>query len=82
MKKEFRNSLKSYLVELAVYGVLVAAYFLLVLHFLGGWLYGLFEGDRRVYAAVALLLIIGQGVLLETVTRLLLAWIKPRTEDQ
>ena len=81
MKKEFRNSLKSYLVELAVYGVLVTAYFLLVLHFLGGWLYGVFEADRRAYAGMALILIVGQGVLLEAVTRLLLGWIKPRTED-
>ncbi len=81
MKKEHWNSLKSYLLELAVYAALVAVYFLLALRFLGGWLNGLFQGDRRLYAALGLLLIIGQGLLLEAVTRLLLRWIKPRVED-
>ncbi len=81
MKKAHRNSLLSYLVELAVYAGLVAVYFLAVLHFLGGWLYGLFEGDRRLYAVLALLLIIGQGFLLEAVTRLLLGWIRLRLEE-
>ena len=80
MRREIRNSLKSFLVELAVYAALVTVYFFLVLHLLGGWLYGLFEHDRRLYAWLALLLIIGQGLLLETLTRALLAWLKPRND--
>ena len=56
-------------------------YFFLVLHLLGGWLERLFESDRRVYAGIALALIIGQGILLEVLTRLLLGLIKSRTED-
>ena len=81
MKKEVRNSLRSFLVELAVYSVLVVGYFFLVLNFLGPWLYHLFKTERRTYAALALVLIVGQGFLLEILTRLLLAFIKPRTDD-
>ena len=76
MRREIRNTLKSFLVELAVYAALVTVYFFFVLHLLGGWLEGLFEHDRRFYAGLALLLIIAQGLLLETLTRALLGWIK------
>jgi hypothetical protein len=82
MKPQFENFLRSFLVEFVVYGLLVAAYYLLVLHYLGHWLYHLFKDDRRLYAGVALGLIIGQGILLDLITRLLLAWIRPRVEEQ
>ena len=80
MRKEVKSSLISFCVELVIYAVLVIAYYFLVLHLLGGWLLRLFEHDRRVYAVTALGLIICQGLLLEVLTRLLLAFIKPRTE--
>ncbi len=80
MKREVENSLRSFLVEFVVYTILVAAYYFLVLHLLGAWLNGLFRSDRTVYAWVALGLIIGQGVLLDALTKLLLVWIRPRTE--
>ncbi len=82
MKRELENSLRSYLVEFVVYAALVTGYFFLVLHFLGGWLYRLFTSERQVYAGVALGLIIAQGFVLEMLTRLLLAWLKPRTEEE
>lgn len=81
MNRELRSSVKSFLIELLVYASLVAGYFFLVLNFLNNWLQRLFQQERRVYAAAALLLIIGQGLLLEVLTRALLALIKPRTED-
>lgn len=68
--------------EFVLYVAVVAGYYFLVLHYLGGWLQELFEGSRLVYAWVALALIVGQGVALDVVIRLLLAWIKPRTEDK
>ena len=37
-KKEKVNTLRAFLVELAVYAVFVTAYFFLVLHFLSDWL--------------------------------------------
>ncbi len=81
MKRELENSLRSLLVELVLYTGLVTGYFFLVLHLLGDWLHYLFERDHRVYAGVALALIIGQGVLLDVLTHTLLKLIKPRTED-
>jgi hypothetical protein len=82
MKREFENSLRLFLVEFVLYGALVVGYYLLVLHYLGGWLYSLFESSRVVYSWVSLGLIVGQGIILDVVTKLLLALIKPRTEDR
>jgi hypothetical protein len=82
MKKEIWSSLGRFSLELAVYALLVTSYYFLVLKFLGVWLYGLFQNERQTYAAVALALIIAQGVLLEILTRILLNWIKPRQEGE
>jgi len=81
MKLDVENSLRTFLLELVVYAALIAAYYFAVLHFLGGWLEHLYDTDRRVYAAVGLVLILAQGLFLETLTRLLLSWTEPRAED-
>jgi hypothetical protein len=81
-RTELKNSLKQFLAEFVVYAVLVTVYYLLVLHFLGNGLKRLYDHDRKLYAGLALALIIGQGLLLEVFTRLLLGWIKPRTEEE
>lgn len=81
MKAEIRNSLRQFLLEFLVYSVLVTAYYFLVLHLLGDGLKNIYQYERRFYALLALGLIVGQGILLEAVTRLLLRWIQPRTED-
>ena len=80
MKKETATTLRAFLIELAVYAVLVVGYFFLVLHFLGDWLYQLEMHQRYTYAGVAILLIIGQAVVLENVTTLLLRIIRGRSE--
>jgi hypothetical protein len=80
MKSETSKTLRAFLIELAVYAVLVVGYFFLVLHFLGGWLYQLEIHHRYTYAGVAILLIIGQAVVLENVTTLLLRIIRGRSE--
>ena len=82
MDQEAKSSLKSFLIELLVYAALVLGYYFLVLHFLGGWLHELFEHNRKTYAAMTLLLIVCQGILLETFTTFLLAFIKPRVEGE
>lgn len=66
----------SFLIETMVYAVFILVYFLLVLHFLGGWLKHLYDADRPVYAAVALGLMIGQGALLQFVTGWLLGAVR------
>jgi hypothetical protein len=80
MKKETATTLRAFLIELAIYAVLVIAYFFLVLHLLGGWLYQLETHHRYAYAGVAILLIIGQAVALEGLTTFLLRLIKGRSE--
>ena len=82
MNAKAKDWLKSFLLELIVYSVLVVGYYFFVLHFLGDWLAGLFDHKRNVYAAVALLLILAQGILLENVTTALLKVIKPGSEKE
>ena len=80
MKKKTATTLRAFLIELAVYSVLVVIYFFLVLHFLGAWLYPLASQHRYGYAAMSILLICGQAVLLEGVTTFLLRLIVGRSE--
>jgi hypothetical protein len=82
MKPGFKTSLRLFVLEFLVYGALVIGYYFAVLHFLGDWLHHLFESERRVYAALALGLIIAQGFLLEMLTRLLLTLVQPRMENK
>ena len=80
MKKETIKTLRAFLIELGIYAVLVVGYFFLVLHFLGEGLHWLEAHHRYAYAGAAILLIIGQAVLLQNVTTLLLRVIRGRTE--
>jgi hypothetical protein len=78
MKQQAAKSLRAFAIELAVYAVLVIIYFFLVLHLLGDWLYRLESHHRYVYAVVALLLIAGQAVVLDTVTTVLFRLLRGR----
>jgi hypothetical protein len=80
MKKQTATTLRAFLIELMVYAILVVAYFFLVLHLLGNGLYQLETHHRYAYAGVAILLIIGQAVLLESLTTFLLRLIRGRSE--
>jgi hypothetical protein len=80
MKADTRKTLYSFLAELAVYALLVVAYFFLVLHFLGGWLSRLDQQDVKLYALVSIGLIIGQAVVLESVTTLIFRLFRGRSE--
>jgi hypothetical protein len=80
MKPETSTTLRAFLLELAVYAVLVTGYFFLVLHFLSGWLQELHLHHVKLYALVAIVLIIGQAVLLESVTTWLFRLIRGRSE--
>ena len=80
MKKETAKTLRAFLIELVIYAALVVGYFFLVLHFLGGWLDQLELRHRYTYAGVAILLIIGQAVVLESVTTFLLRMLRGRSE--
>jgi hypothetical protein len=79
-KKEKSKTLRAFLVELAIYVVFVTVYFFLVLHFLAGWLQGLHLHHVKLYALMAIALIIGQAVLLESVTTALLRLLRGRAQ--
>lgn len=80
MKQNIKDVFKAFSIELPLYAVLVVAYGFLVLHFLGGWLFQLFDTERKLYAITALALIIGQGFFLEILARTLLGLIKGKRE--
>ena len=80
MKKETAQTLRAFLIELAIYSVLVVGYFFLVLHFLGEGLNQIEHRHRYTYAGVALLLMMGQAVLLQYVTTFLLRMIRGRRD--
>ncbi len=65
---------RAFLLELVIYAALLIAYFFLVLHFLGGWFKDVFNHNRTIYAVVALLIMIGQAVVLETISSFLV-WL-------
>ncbi|HVF72402.1 MAG TPA: hypothetical protein VM940_12410 [Chthoniobacterales bacterium] len=79
-KKEKESTLRAFLIELAVYAAFVTAYFFLVLHYLSGWLQNLHLHHVKLYALVTIVLIIGQAVLLESVTTWLLRLLRGRSE--
>ena len=80
MKAEASRTLRAFLIELALYAVLVTEYFFLVLHFLSGWLQNLHLHHVKLYALIAIALIIGQAVVLESVTTWLLRLLRGRSE--
>ena len=67
----FRKLIRNFLIEVAVYGVLLIVYFLVVLRYLGEPLARLFDSNLVVYAFIGLGLIVVQAVVLEFVTSLL-----------
>jgi len=71
-KREMRVLLRNFMVELIVYGVLVATYSIVVLRLLGEPLARLFHSNLVTYALAALGLIVAQGVLLDVITSFLL----------
>ena len=71
-----KKSIRNFLIELVIYGVLVVTYFLAVLRLLNDFLTNLFHQNLVAYAIIALILIFAQGVFLDAVTSFLLDQIK------
>ncbi len=80
MKAEVRRALFSFLVELVVYGFLIAGYFLLVLNLLGPSLGQIAKDHIRFYALLCVALILGQSIVLELITTFLLRLLRGRSE--
>ncbi len=71
-KKDTVNAIKGIVVEVVVYGGLVALYAASVLQLLADPLTDLYKDNLTLYAWVALALIVAQGVVLDAVTSFLL----------
>ncbi|HEX5176522.1 MAG TPA: hypothetical protein VFV83_05815 [Chthoniobacteraceae bacterium] len=80
MKADARRALFSFLVEMVVYGFFIACYFLLVLHLLGPSLAQIEEKHIRFYAVLCVALILGQSIILESITTFLLRLLRGRSE--
>ncbi len=81
MDDKGKDSAVAILLEVIVYAGLVVAYFFLVLHYMGNWLMDLYQQEsKQLYAVAALLLIICQGLVLETITTTLLRWIRSKMD--
>ncbi|MDP9004228.1 MAG: hypothetical protein M3N12_05495 [Verrucomicrobiota bacterium] len=80
MKADTSTTVRAFLIELAVYAVLVTGYFFLVLHFLSDWLQDLHVHHVKTYALVAIALVICQAVVLESVTTWLFRLLRGRSE--
>lgn len=70
-KPDWRRIITSFAIEVAIYGILLMVYFLLVLRFLADPLMRIFQNRLVVYAFVSLGLIVAQGALLDGVTSFL-----------
>lgn len=80
MKAEARKTLLSFAIELVLYAFLIAVYFLLVLHFLGPSLAEMEKNHIRLYALVAVALVLGQSIVLELITTFLIRLLRGRSE--
>lgn len=69
------------LIELGLYAILVIIYFLVVLRWLNEPLASLFQENLVCYAIVSVVLILGQGILLDIVTSNLL-WLAKRIKGR
>lgn len=73
-----RQLLREFAIEVAIYSVFVTAYLFLVLRFLGDRLTELFGRSLTVYTLVTVVLLVGQAVFLEWLTRRLVSWVRMR----
>jgi len=71
-KSKIRKLIVNFIIELVIYGILVVAYFYLVLRYLRVFLTDLYHNNLIIYAILGLILIVVQAVVLEAVTTFLL----------
>lgn len=74
--KKHRVIIRNVIIELIVYGILLVAYFFLVLRSLSAVLIRYFETNLVMYAFLGLGLILAQGVVLDVITSFIVGQIK------
>ena len=81
MTTRTKRLILTFILELLVYGALLAVYFLTVLRYLDEPLYNLFNQNLWVYAGATLFLIIIQAVILGWVTSFLISKLDLETKE-
>jgi|AP12_2_1047962.scaffolds.fasta_scaffold272842_1 hypothetical protein len=75
-KSNIKALIRNLAIELFVYGLLLVAYFFIVLRYLGDFLTNLFTNQLYVYAFLGLGLIVVQAVFLEAITSYLIRLLR------
>jgi hypothetical protein len=75
-KSNIKALIRNLAIELFVYGLLLVAYFFIVLRYLGYFLTNLFTNQLYVYAFLGLGLIVVQAVFLEAITSYLIRLLR------
>lgn len=70
--KKIRRIVRALSIELAIYFIVVVAYFFFVLRYLREWLSSLYHTELVLYAFISIGLIVLQAIFLEIVTSFLL----------
>ena len=73
---KIRTLIRNLVLEFVIYAVLLVLYFVLVLQYLSGILFKLFESQIITYAILGLSLIVAQGVVLEAITSFLIRLLR------
>lgn len=76
-----RRKVRNFAIEMLIYGALVAGYLFLVIRYLADWLVDLFNSNLIAYAVVALVFIVAQGVVLDSLTTFLMDRLGLEDED-
>ena len=74
--KDLPKLIRKFLIEMVVYGILLVIYFFAILRYLGEYLTRLYNDSLVIYAILALVLIVIQGVLLEALTSYLMKLLR------
>jgi len=80
LKSAMQRTLLYLIIELAIYAALVSLYLAFVLSFLVDWLKDLYAKEPALYAIVAILLMIGQAIVLERLVASLVHLTRRRRE--
>jgi hypothetical protein len=75
-KSNIKALIRNLVIELLVYGLLLVAYFFIVLRYLGDFLTNLFTNQLYIYAFLGLGLIVVQAVFLEAITSYLIRLLR------
>lgn len=67
----FRQLIRNFFIEIAVYGILLVGYFFIVIHYLRDPLIDFFNNNLVAYAVIGLGLLVAQAVVFESITSLL-----------